>query len=243
MNKSTPDLPLHRARLRRALLASPQFEGSSIFMKKLLPIGLALILLLTLNTVQDSNSTLEITPQVSAQELIEDTIQNLQNLSEDELQAIEDRLEWGDAFSPLRSAQMAHDLSYVEFQSLSCADVEVYSEEPMQSENAFDVMMVSDVDFTNPDCKALLFIHELAQDSSTMPLDRDFRLVNVFDQSVDSFDQLTYVQFQSPDGAINILGIDSNLTPIVSFGFGDGALSPGASLTITSGETENSYEE
>ncbi len=43
MSKSTPDLPLHRAHLRRTLLASKQFDGSTFsFMSKLLPVGLVL---------------------------------------------------------------------------------------------------------------------------------------------------------------------------------------------------------
>lgn len=116
MNKSTPDLPLHRARLRRALLASPQFEGSPFtFMKKLLPIGLALALLLTLNFVQKPDSTIQITPQASAQELLLQVSDQIHSLSTEEIGALEETLGFASySDSPindvLQEAQSASDL-------------------------------------------------------------------------------------------------------------------------------------
>lgn len=111
MNKSTPDLPLHRARLRRALLASPQFEGSPFtFMKKLLPIGLALALLLTLNFVQKPDSTIQITPQASAEELIDDVTSKIRALSSDDLIVLEEKLGVPDVKMILEEAQQALDL-------------------------------------------------------------------------------------------------------------------------------------
>lgn len=111
INKSTPDLPLHRAHLRRALLASKQFEGPNYsFMKKLLPVGLALVLLLMFNAVQKPDSTLQITPTASAQEILANVVEGFQSLSDEEIAALNERLKVPDCGDLLMKARNAKDL-------------------------------------------------------------------------------------------------------------------------------------
>lgn len=113
MNKVTPDLPLHRAHLRRALLASKPEGSNYSFMKKLLPVGLVLALLLMFNAVQKPDSTLQITPMVSAQELVDQVSQQIQSLTPEEVMALEERLGYpGSLLSDtLQEAQLAADLT------------------------------------------------------------------------------------------------------------------------------------
>ncbi len=112
--------------------------------------------------------------------------------------------------------------------------MEAYAAEPVEGEHAFDIMMSDDVDKDDPDCMTLVFTQKLLQDSIATPLNRDFRLAHTFDSSEYAYEELSYLQFMSSDGVIHILGIDQEFMPIESFGFGDGALPPGASFTITS---------
>ncbi|QQR55273.1 hypothetical protein IPG41_01800 [Candidatus Peregrinibacteria bacterium] len=113
VNKSTPDLPLHRARLRRALLSSKRFEGSSFnLMKRLFPIGLALVLLFTFSVLQkpDSHFNVNPVPAVSAAELVSQVSEQIQALSVEELAALEERLQVPDLEHILSEAQGALDL-------------------------------------------------------------------------------------------------------------------------------------
>lgn len=113
MSKATPDLPLHRAHLRRALMASKP-EGSNLsFMKKFLPVGLVLALLLMFNAVQKPDSTIQISPKVSAQELVDQVSQQIQSLTPEEVAVLEERLGYsGTSVSDtLQAAQLAEDLS------------------------------------------------------------------------------------------------------------------------------------
>jgi len=111
LDKSTPALPLHSIRLRRALLASKQFEGSSFpFMTKLLPVGLVLALLMAFNALQAPDSTLGLTPSASAQEILSNVVTAFQALSDEEVDALNQRLAILDVGDLLLEARDATDL-------------------------------------------------------------------------------------------------------------------------------------
>lgn len=112
VSRSTPDLPLHRAALRRALLSSKPFEGlNSYFMSKLLPVSLALVLLLMFNIVQKPKFTFEPLPIVSAEELMTGVLIEVQALSSEEIAQVEKNL-GTDIAQFLKDAQAAENLHY-----------------------------------------------------------------------------------------------------------------------------------
>ncbi len=125
MNKVTPDLPLHRAHLRRALLASKPEGSNYSFMKKLLPVGLVLALLLMFNAVQKPDSAIQITPKASAQEFFNDVLTRVQELTPEELAALEAKLGGG----WFEEARGASDLTYVELEKKAC-EPEIMATDP-----------------------------------------------------------------------------------------------------------------
>lgn len=115
IDKTTPDLPLHRAQLRRSLLASKQFEGSNLSnMTKLLPVGLVLVLLIMFNAVQKPESTIvDFAITVNAQEVLGNVVEEFQSLSPDEIQALNEKL-GVDLATILTEARAAEDLHIVD---------------------------------------------------------------------------------------------------------------------------------
>jgi|GEM_PF-3216329 len=195
VSKSTPDLPLHRAQLRRALLASKQFEGSTFsFMKKLLPVGLALAILITFNTLQEPDSVLDLTPTVSAQELVQDMISKLKTLSPEETEAIQEKLGTQEMASYFSEALVADSLDYAESQKIvNCDELDQLQYDTMVEVSIEDWGMES-----VPQCNAVFFPES----------DLLYKI------PFGTIPDLTFVSFSNDSGESVIIGINGETLPV-----------------------------
>jgi hypothetical protein len=113
---ATPDLPLHRAELRRALLSSQKFEGSSLYiMKRFLPSAVLLLLIFGLSFAFHPENTDHplTTPTASAQEVLANVVEEFQSLTDEEIVALNEKF-GVDCTDVLTEARNATDLHLIE---------------------------------------------------------------------------------------------------------------------------------
>ncbi len=209
IDKSTPDLPLARSQLRRVLLASKQFEGQTFsFMKKLLPVGLALVLLLMFNAVQKPDSTLDLTPTVSAKELVNEVLENLQNLTTDQLTQISQDMglpSSDEIITSLTDAVNAPDLSYVDREVLSCDEALTLSDAgSLPTVSAFVVS--SNGEISSSECVSAFILHAKPDDKYPAGYSQLYLLGS-------PELELTYLQYTNELGAHVLLGLTEDLLP------------------------------
>lgn len=169
---ATPDLPLHRAQLRRALLSSQQFEGSSLYiMKRFLPSAVLLLLIFGLSFAFHPENTDHplTTPTASAQEVLANVVEEFQSLTDEEIAALNEKLGMpcGDVLTEARNAS---DLHLIEVQKTTADGITSYTFPT--TGNSID--------------------GELAVQMS----------------EGESWDQLTFLEYTDPNGALVQLGID-----------------------------------
>lgn len=163
LQKPSVEFPQHRAQLRRALLNSER-SGSypSLIMSfyKLIPSALVLVLVFGLAFALRPQATEQfVTPQASAQEIISDAVAALRGLSDEEVQALDEKLQVSDVGDLLTEARGASDLRVaddVQFSVESSEDGDAFTF--TKSEDGSGLVLGVMESSTNGDFKNLSFL-------------------------------------------------------------------------------------
>ncbi len=123
MEKPEIHLPEHQRRLKRILLSHRGgFSFHSMFLSRFVPIaGLAFAFIFTLSVTQQPDSA-PFVPSASAQEIVQDSIEQLQALSPQELSELEAQLGTPELVALFQEALHAQDLNRITPQTISCEE-------------------------------------------------------------------------------------------------------------------------
>lgn len=130
MAKPDLDFPLHQAKTRRLLLQKFERRSKLLFnmsFRKLLPVGIALVLILLLAPTLLPKPTPIVAPVSAAEKLINDALQKVQSMSPEALEKIRQKMNLdknGEIVSILENAKYAPDLTIVDPVSISCEEAE-----------------------------------------------------------------------------------------------------------------------
>ncbi len=228
VSKPSLEMPLHQARLRRALMRKFESRPSLLTMlfPKLLPAGLALALVFSIGSAF-IKAEQKITPTVSAAEIVNDAIEKVQNLSDAELEEIRIKMSLSadsEIMSTLESAKNASDLSLVSPINLSCsAALEL-------ADSGTPALIQTFSDQEPSDCSSAVLIHFGPDTYST----NGFDLLQISNVS----ENLSYLEY-TKDGVRNVLALDEENLPVMTMNYTP-APYDGASATIyMDGESSN----
>lgn len=204
VSKPNVELPLHQARLRRALMG--KFEGRpnifSMTFSKLLPAGLALAMVLSFGSAF-LKAEEKITPSVSAAEIINSAMEKVQSLSAEELEEIRQKMNLPsdhEILATLKDAKSANDLSIVTPEIISCEVAETFAD------SGKPVITVEDSTDTN--CVNASYFHFGADNYSA----EGFNFIST------TSDDSTYLEY-TKDGVRNVIGFDEENLPVLTINY------------------------
>lgn len=139
LSKPDLELPLNQRAVRKFMLKRCVSQSNLTFnnllfnmsIYKILPAGLALILIIVVGANFLSNNEEIIPPVSAAEEIVNSSLQKVENLNPEELEQIKQKMnlqEDSEVISILKNAKSASDLKIIEPTKISCTEVESIKE-------------------------------------------------------------------------------------------------------------------
>lgn len=247
LKKPSMDSPLHRAQLRRVLLNSSRtrfgsFTSLTMSFYKLLPASLALVLVFGLAFTFRSGQTPDyvryVAPTASAQELVTQVLENVKNLSTEDLAAIQENgsLPSDEMLQILADAVTAPDLNYMEYKTITCAEAAQGIASGMPSVSTMHFTFPQSDATTSDVAEIILGDEEGCTSAYEIQARPDARFPNGFSE-VHSFEgdyveaPLTYLEYTKSNGDHVYLGLSEDLSPVYAGNISDGVFAPGFDFT------------